>query len=166
LLFTTGITIGEALGLRGTDFSIERHRVFLHEEGGRQLKRECRARDLGIPEALIPLLAERLDELSNPFELAFPVKYPAARKAWVSICADAEILEATIHDARHTFAVEAVKSGIPEARLQRLLGHSHPGTTRRYAMHSPEAFLDADAERIAKNLNLPTDSPTPLVRLA
>lgn len=56
---------------------------------------------------------------------------------------------ATIHDARHTFAVHCVQDGIPEARLQKLLGHVHPGTTRRYAMHAPEQFLEDDAERRA-----------------
>jgi len=40
-----------------------------------------------------------------------------------------------------------VQSGGPEARLRKLLGHSHAATTRRYAAHSPEQFLDADADR-------------------
>jgi integrase len=69
-------------------------------------------------------------------------------------CTSADVYGATIHDARHTYAVHAVQSGIPEGRLQRLLGHSHPGTTRRYAMHAPEQFLDDDADRVARHMSV------------
>ena len=72
------------------------------------------------------------------------------------MCKAAGIVAATIHDARHTFAVHAVQGGIPEARLQKLLDHVHPGTTRRYAMHSPEQFQDADADRVASHMGLAT----------
>jgi hypothetical protein len=34
------------------------------------------------------------------------------------------------------------------------LGHAHPGTTRRYAMHSPEQFQDADTDRVASHMGL------------
>jgi integrase len=70
------------------------------------------------------------------------------------VCTAAEIFGATIHDARHTYAVHAVQDGIPEARLQKLLGHAHPGTTRRYAMHALEQFLEGDAERVARHMGL------------
>ena len=89
----------------------------------------------------------------------FPVNYSTARKYWVATCRRAGIAGATIHDARHTYAVHYVASGLPEARLQGILGHSHAGTTRRYARHSPEQFLDADAERVAIAMGLTTPTP-------
>lgn len=163
LLFGTGMTISEALGLRSADIDVLGRRVSIHEEFGRTLKRESRARELSIPQPVIELLAQRLRAVENrPDALLFEFTYWTARKAWNRVCKAASIYGATIHDARHTFAVHAVQDGIPEARLQKLLGHAHPGTTRRYAMHAPEAFLEDDGDRIARRMGL---SPTPTLRL-
>jgi len=106
------------------------------------------------------------DQLTEPHARVFPFTYWTARKAWIRVCTAAEIHGATIHDARHTFAVHAVQDGIPEARLQKLLGHAHPGTTRRYAMHSPEQFLDSDAERVAQHMGMPGTSTLRVERSA
>lgn len=153
LLFTTGLTISEALGLLRADVDLRTGRVSIHEEYGRKLKRESRTRELSIPEAFLPVLSSWLESRpDSPEERIFPFTYWPARKAWKAICKAAGIFGATVHDARHTFAVHAVQNGIPEARLQKLLGHSHPGTTRRYAMHSPEQFLDKDAQKISQGM--------------
>jgi integrase len=166
LLFGTGITISEALGLQRTDLDLRNRRLAIHEEYGRMLKRASRARELSVPEALVSVLARYLKgQIESPDARVFPFTYWPARKAWHRICKDAGIYGATIHDARHTFAVHAVQDGIPEARLQRLLGHSHPGTTRRYAMHSPEQFLEADANRVARHMGM-GDSAREVERLA
>jgi len=160
LLFGTGITISEALGLRNTDIDLKIRRLSVHEEYGRKLKRESRARELSIPEAIVPSLSRWLEQcLATPDAPVFPYTYWTARKAWMRVCRAASIHGATIHDARHTFAVHAVQDGIPEARLQKLLGHAHPGTTRRYAMHAPEQFLDADADRVVRHMGFGDVSP-------
>lgn len=95
----------------------------------------------------------------EPDASVFPFTYWPAQKAWKQVCTATEIYGATIHDARHTYAVHAVQDGIPEARLQKLLGHAHPGTTRRYAMHAPEQFLEGDAERVARHMGLGDVAP-------
>lgn len=160
LLFGTGMTISEALGLRRADLDLRARRVSVHEEYGRKLKRESRSRELSIPEALVPVLDSWVKAQPRvPDVSIFPFTYWTARKAWRRVCNDAEIYGATIHDARHTYAVHAVQDGIPEARLQQLLGHSHPGTTRRYAMHAPEQFLAGDAERVARHMGLGDAAP-------
>ena len=74
----------------------------------------------------------------------FAFTYWPARKAWNAVCKQAGIYGAAIHDARHTFAVHAAQDGVPEARLQKLLGHAHPGTIRRYAMHAPDCAFRLD----------------------
>lgn len=160
LLFSTGMTISEALGLRRTDLDLRSRRVSVHEEYGRKLKRESRSRELSIPEPLIAALDAHLKtQPRQPETAVFPFTYWPARKAWSAVCAVAKIYGATIHDARHTYAVHAVQDGIPEARLQKLLGHAHPGTTRRYAMHAPEQFLEGDAERVARHMGLGEIAP-------
>lgn len=158
LLFGTGMTISEALGLRVCDLDLKLGRVAIHEEHGRKLKRASRARDLSIPESLVPVLAAHIVRHDiGTMDQVFQFTYWPARKQWRLVCKAASIISASLHDARHTFAVHAVQNGIPEARLQRLLGHSHPGTTRRYAMHAPEQFVKRDAETVAKSLGL--DAP-------
>jgi integrase len=160
LLFGTGMTISEALGLRRADLDLRIRRVSIHEEYGRQLKRESRTRELSIPESLVPLLADWLARRPTaPDAPIFAYTYWPARKAWNRVCDAAGIYGATIHDARHTYAVHAVQGGLPEARLQKLLGHAHAGTTRRYAMHSPEQFLEQDADRIAEHMGLASSEP-------
>ena len=155
LLFSTGMTVSEALGLRRSDIDLRTRRVSIHEEYGRTLKRESRARELSVPASVVVLLASNLESIpESPDAKVFPFTYWPARNAWNRVCKAAGIVAATIHDARHTFAVHAVQGGIPEARLQKLLGHAHPGTTRRYAMHSPEQFQDADADRVASHMGL------------
>jgi integrase len=166
LLFGTGITISEALGLRRADLDLRSRRLSIHEEYGRKLKRDSRARELSIPDALVASLADWFrGRVEHPESRVFPFTYWPARKAWAAVCEAAGIFGATIHDARHTFAVHAVQNGVPEARLQKLLGHAHPGTTRRYAMHAPEQFLEQDAERVARSMGFGNPAPR-LVREA
>jgi integrase len=166
LLFGTGMTISEALGLRRADLDLRTRRVSIHEEYGRQLKRDSRTRELSVPETLVPLLDQWLEmRPSEPDTVVFPFTYWPARKAWNRVCEAAGIYGATIHDARHTYAVHAVQGGLPEARLQKLLGHAHAGTTRRYAMHSPEQFLEQDADRIAEHMGLGMAPSAPVLRI-
>ncbi len=168
LLFTTGITVSEALGLCRSDLDLASRRLWIHEQHGRQLKRESRARELVVPEAVVATLKGHLEALSEPrlgTARIFALTYWPVRKAWHRVCSAAGIQGATIHDARHTFAVHAVQDGIPEARLQRLLGHAHPATTRRYAMHAPEQFLNSDADRVARHMGVDVASASQL-RLA
>ena len=157
LLLGTGITISEALGLRVCDLDLVHGHLSIHEGYGRKLKRTSRARELAIPKSLLSALAAHIDAgETGPTALVFSIPRQRAQRAWASVCKAAKISGASIHDARHTFAVHAVMHGVPEARLQRLLGHSHPGTTRRYAMFAPGQFVKEDAETVAKSLGLNT----------
>ena len=83
-------------------------------------------RDLPISATLLVPLAAHLARVSpGPAELVFPgemQRYDAVRRAWRAACKEAGIVGATIHDARHTFAVHAAMSGVPIVRLQKLLG--------------------------------------------
>jgi integrase len=149
------MTISEALGLRTEDLDFTSKRVSLHEEGGRLLKRKSRQREIALTDSVIELLQETLEGRECDEDTrVFPVTYSPARKAWIRTCKAAGIKGATIHDSRHTFAVHAVQQGVPEARLQKLLGHSHFGTTRRYATHAPEQFVAADVDRVSKSMGL------------
>jgi integrase len=156
LLLSTGITISEALGLRRADIDLQTGRLSIHEGFGRKLKRRSRARELYVDPSFRTTLADwiRTNDIGSPDTRVFAFTYWPARAAWKAVCKLAGIEGARIHDARHTYAVHAVANGVPEARLQKLLGHAHAGTTRRYAMHSPEAFRERDAGTVTASMGL------------
>lgn len=155
VLFFAGPRISEVQGLRGEDVLVHAKRIVIHE-GSRRLKSREAARHLPIPHPLERALAGHLARISpGPADLVFPgsfQKYAAVRRAWDSTCRAAGVEGATPHDARHTFAVHAAMAGVPIPRLQKLLGHATAVMALRYARHSPEAYLDADAEAIAGHM--------------
>lgn len=154
-LLYTGARVGEAQGLRGGDVLLHAKRIVIHEAQRRVKTREA-VRDLPIAPALERALAGHLARLGpGPDDVVFarPTQdYHAIRRAWKAVCAAAGVAGATLHDARHTFAVHAAQAGIPVVRLQKLLGHADPTMTMRYMKHAPEAYLDQDASAIAEHM--------------
>jgi integrase len=154
-LFHTGMRVGEAMGLRGGDVLLSARRIQIHE-GERRVKTQEAVRDLPIPDILETALAQHLARVApSPADLLFPghmQRYAAVRRTWKVVCSAAGIHGATIHDARHTFAVHAIQAGVPIVRLQKLLGHATALMTLRYAQHAPQAYLDEDAALIARHM--------------
>jgi site-specific recombinase XerD len=74
------------------------------------------------------------------------------KKFWRSLIADADIVDYRIHDNRHTHASQLVSSGMSLAIVGRLLGHTNPMTTQRYA-HIADEPLRAAAEVMASKMN-------------
>jgi integrase len=68
------------------------------------------------------------------------------QKAWRRIRAKANLGDVRIHDLRHSFASVAVSAGMSLPMIGKLLGHTQPATTARYA------HLAADPIRAASNL--------------
>jgi integrase len=68
------------------------------------------------------------------------------QKAWRRIRAKANLNDVRIHDLRHSFASVAVSAGMSLPMIGKLLGHTQPATTARYA------HLAADPIRAASNL--------------
>lgn len=52
---------------------------------------------------------------------------------WNNIRKAAELTDVRLHDLRHSFASDALMSGVPLAVVGELLGHKHARTTQRYA---------------------------------
>ena len=85
----------------------------------------------------------------------FPSRRDPARpccdelRVWNRARREAQIEDVRLHDLRHTVASQAVARGIPLPAVARMLGHSHPTMTLRYA-HVSDRDAEAAAERIGR----------------
>ena len=68
---------------------------------------------------------------------------------WYRARKEAGIDDVRLHDLRHTVASQAVARGIALSTVARMLGHSDPTMTLRYA-HVSDREVEAAAERIGK----------------
>jgi integrase len=87
-------------------------------------------------------------------------------KPWKGLCRAAELDGVRIHDLRHTAASVGVGHGLSLPIIGRLLGHSQPQTTNRYAHVDGDPALlaiNTIGETIGSALGIPSD--TNVVRL-
>jgi integrase len=102
----------------------------------------------------VPLSAPALELLKSikpEGEFVFPSRHGGHRgdfkKTWAKVCKAAGIKGCRIHDIRHSFAALAVSDGLSLPMVGRLLGHSTPATTARYA-HLHDDPLKEATERV------------------
>jgi integrase len=79
---------------------------------------------------------------------------------FIRACRDAGVEDFSFHDLRHTYASHLRMAGADLHDLQKLLGHSDPRMTNRYA-HLSNAHLDNTAQRLNGVLTLPASGPEP-----
>ena len=86
---------------------------------------------------------------------------------WNRIRKEAGIEDVRVHDLRHTVASQAVARGVALSTVARMLGHSDPKMTLRYA-HVSDRDVEAAAERIGKVIETAMQTgrtaPTPPAR--
>ena len=66
---------------------------------------------------------------------------------WYRVRREARIEDVRLHDLRHTVASQAVARGVPLPTVAKMLGHSQPTMTLRYA-HVGDHEVEAAAERV------------------
>jgi integrase len=129
LLVFTGARLGEVLGLRWEWIDFERGEARLPDS-------KTGAKTLHLPPPALAVLAglPRLD--GNPHVIA-GAKASAAlvnlEKPWRAIRQAAGLDDVRLHDLRHAFASIAVSSGMGLPIIGKMLGHTQPATTARYA---------------------------------
>jgi len=64
-------------------------------------------------------------------------------RTWETIRRNAGIPDVRLHDLRHSFASDALMSGVPLAVVGEMLGHKQPSTTQRYAHLSDRVVREA-----------------------
>lgn len=109
----------------------------------------------------IPLTQEALEVLNgierqpcNPYVIAGSVPgqhLTDLQRPWRRIRAAAQLDGVRIHDLRHTYASNAVMSGLSLEEVAKLLGHTQIQTTARYA-HLSDAHVLATADRVSQRI--------------
>ena len=140
LLLLTGCRAGEVLGAKWEDVDFNRRLLALPDpKGGRRAHKP-------LSDAAVSLLLAQPKLAGNPF--VFPGDRVGdhrheLRNTWARACQAAGISDCRLHDLRHTFASVLVQSGTSLFVVQRLLNHSSPAMTQRYAHLAPTNLLDA-----------------------
>ena len=81
---------------------------------------------------------------------------------WRSIRRATELEDVRIHDLRHSFASDALMSGVPLAVVGELLGHKQARSTQRYAHlanHVVREGLEMATARIVRSAEVPPSAP-------
>jgi len=143
LQLLTGSRIGEVLTAKWQDFDLDRGVWVKPSHHTKQKKTEY----LPLSGAAIQLLSV-MHEVGFASELLFPGKDPEKslydlKRFWRSIMQTANIENYRIHDNRHTYASQLVSSGMSLAIVGRLLGHTNPMTTQRYAHLADDPLREA-----------------------
>jgi integrase len=143
LIIFTGARKGEALSARWEDFDLDAGRWTKPSHHTKQKRTEH-----------VPLSADALEVLKRMRKEAagdgwvFPGRIKGEhlenlKNAWAEVRTEARIGNARIHDLRHTFASHLVSSGQSLEVIGKLLGHTQPQTTMRYAHLADGALRDA-----------------------
>ena len=159
LMLLTGARSGEILKCRWDWVDIEARVIRLPDsKSGKKV--------VYLNEMAVDALRHASHVPGNPFVV--PGGKPGAplvnlKDPWEAIRAAAGLEDLRLHDLRHSFASFAVAGGLSLPMIGKLLGHSQPSTTARYAHLADDPVLAAaelTGSGIAAALFDPTDERT------
>ncbi len=150
LITLTGARRMEVLAARWEQFDLERGLWIKPAHTTKQKKTE----HLPLSGAALDLLRRMADARDGKTPFLFHGDgsnghLTDLKRFWTDVCLMAGIEGARVHDLRHTFASHLVSSGVSLPIVGRLLGHTQPQTTQRYAHLADDPLREA-AERFGK----------------
>ena len=152
LLLLTGARSGEVRAMRWQDLDLKAG-VWTKPSSHTKQKKSHRV-PLSAPAR--ELLERIRHSASGNAEFVFPGRYSGHRveikKAWQHLCKTARLKDVRIHDLRHSFASVLASSGHGLPVIGRLLGHTNPVTTARYA-HLSDDPLRLATEKAGSIIN-------------
>lgn len=148
----TGMRRGEILGLTWENVSLEQDVLYILQS------KSGKPRELPIPSKLREVL---LDLRPKATGLVFDLPLIMLQRYFASAMKEAGIFGCRFHDLRHTFASHFIMRTNDLPTLQRLLGHSTPTMTQRYA-HLSKAHLASAV--VAFESAIPVPDPCPLIK--
>lgn len=132
LIYSAGLRLGEALGLRLIDLEPTKNRLYVRS--GKGQKDRCTL----LSEKVWALLREYLD-VYQPIEWVFEGVNGGqySERSVQAVFAQAKVRsginpQATVHTLRHSFATHLLEKGVDLRYIQDLLGHESSKTTEIY----------------------------------
>lgn len=155
LQLLTGARLGEVLSARPEDFDLDRGVWTKPSSHTKQRRTE----HVPLSRAAVSLVSEIIKAPTGGSAWLFPGAKPGEplkeiKRFWRSLLEMAAIEDYRRHDNRHTFASHLVSGGLSLEIVGRLMGHSSPLTTRRYA-HLADEPLRGAAEMFGDKLKAP-----------
>ena len=149
LLILTGSRRSEVLSATWDQFDLERGTWTKPSHSTKQKRTEY----VPLGEDALALVTTMRDGADPDSPYLFPGDAPGKhlseiKKFWRRVCELAAIEGVRIHDLRHTYASNLVSRGVSLHIVGRLLGHTQPQTTARYA-HLDDAALRNATELIS-----------------
>ncbi len=144
LSLNTGLRQGELFSLSWSSVDLQLKTITIlasHSKGNNTRHIPLNAEALAVLQAIKP-------EVATGLVFKSPVtgkRFDNVKKAWAEVTKAAEVPDLRWHDMRHDFASQLVMRGVPLYTVQKLLGHSNPRMTQRYARLAPEQLADAVA---------------------
>jgi integrase len=152
LQLLTGARVGEVLTAQRSEFDLSRGVWVKPSHHTKQKRRE----HLPLSSPAQELVRAVLADSGSADAFLFPGNAPGKplqdiKRFWASVLRAAGLNDYRLHDNRHTYASHLVSSGLSLEIVGRLLGHTNPITTKRYA-HIADDPLRAAAERFGSKL--------------
>ncbi len=140
LMLLTGARVSEARTARFDQFDLA-HGTWTKQAASVKQRRTHR---VPVSPEVVSLIRARSDLVAGASPWVFPGNVEGKpvqdiRRFWTGILETAGVADVRIHDLRHSFAAFLVSSGASLEMIGKLLGHTQPSTTQRYAhvMDSP-----------------------------
>jgi len=133
LLLLTGARRGEVLTASWKDFNLQ---LGIWTKPSHYTKQK-RTEHVPLSPPALQLIVS-MKERSGASEYLFPGAVSGKplqeiKQVWSAVCKQAKFEDVRLHDLRHTYASHLVSSGMSLPIVGRLLGHTQPQTTARYA---------------------------------
>ena len=144
LLAVSGMRLGEVLNLRRSEVSIERGFLELPDS-------KTGRKSVHVTAPMAAILKEVPEVEGNPFVFVGRKEgqqLVGIQRIWRRIAKAAKLDDVRIHDLRHSLASVGAAGGLSLPIIGKLLGHSQPQTTARYA-HLAADPVKAAAETVA-----------------
>lgn len=158
---TTGLRRGEICGLRWEDFDEASGRLkvarTVQKQNGEMTwgdtKTETGTRTIQLPPSTAKRLSDRHKHsvgewiFPNLYKPELPINPNTAYKRMKELLKIAELPSIRFHDLRHTFATQALTSGVDAKTLSRILGHTNASFTLDTYTH-----VTTDMQKRASNI--------------
>lgn len=140
LMFGAGLEVGAVLALRRRDVNLETREV-----AARGSKTRWRTRTVRVTEDKVwPLIASYMRGCTPDAAPFARITERKALEAHKAACKAAGVQPSTLHDWRHTYAIQALKDGMAPQTVKHQLGHSPHSTMleRVYSAWIPKSDAD------------------------